>query len=313
MPDLRTLETFFWVAQLGSFRGASERLHTTQPAVSVRIAALEKELGVRLLERGPRLATLTAKGRLLLDYAERFLRLRAEMMSVVAEPGAMSGVVRLGVAETIVHTWLSRYIERVHAIFPKITLDIEVDVSPNLRNALVEHQIDLAFLLGPISDPNISNHDLCRYPLAFVASPKLDLGRGPVTLERLTAVPIITYPKTTRPYIALRELLGTAGLPTPRIYGSSSLSTIVRMTLDGIGISVIPPVVIAAELARGDLRIVKPELQLADLAFTCCLATTPDSSPLSALAKLACDVAEEDRLEREPIPLFDKRARSKAI
>ena len=118
MPDLRSLETFFWVAQLGSFRGASERLHTTQPAVSVRIAQLEEELGVRLFDRGPRIATLTAKGRLLLDYAERFLRLRAEMMEAVADPGAMSGVVRLGVAETIVHTWLSRYIERVHATFP---------------------------------------------------------------------------------------------------------------------------------------------------------------------------------------------------
>ena len=57
MPDLRTLETFFWVAQLGSFRGASEGLHTTQPAISVRIAEME-----------------------------------------VAEPSAMSRVVRLGVA-----------------------------------------------------------------------------------------------------------------------------------------------------------------------------------------------------------------------
>lgn len=294
MPDLRSLEIFFWVAQLGSFRGAAERLHTTQPAVSVRIAALEEEIGGKLIDRGARRATLTARGRLLFDYAERFLRLRAEMMQAVTDSSAMSGVVRLGVSETIVHTWLSRFVERVHAAFPRITLDIEVDVSPNLRDALVEHQIDLAFLLGPVSAPNIVNHPLCRYPLAFAASPALDLGPAPVPLERLAGVPVITYPKTTRPYLILRDLLSGSGHPGPRLFSSSSLSTIVRMTLDGIGVSVIPPVVVGAELARGDLRLVETDLVLPELAFTCSLAGRPDNPPVNRLAELACRIAAED-------------------
>lgn len=313
MPDLRSLETFYWVAQLGSFRGASERLNTTQPAVSIRIAALEEELGGRLFDRGPRVATLTAKGRLLLDYAERFLRLREDMMSVVAEPGALSGVVRLGVAETIVHTWLSRYIERVHATFPKVVLDIEVDVSPQLREALVSHEIDLAFLLGPVSDPRVFNHDLCRYPLAFVASAGLDLGPAPVPLERLVGVPIITYPKTTRPYIVLRELLSRAGQPIPRIFSNSSLSTIVRMTLDRIGVSVIPPIVIASELASGDLRIVRSEIVPPELGFTCSLVAGPDSALIQSLAALACEVALEDSATRQVGPSCDKPSPSQAI
>jgi DNA-binding transcriptional LysR family regulator len=298
MPDIRSLETFYWVAQLGSFRGASERLNTSQPAVSVRIAALEEELGGRLFDRGPRVATMTAKGRLLLDYAERFLRLRAEMLRVVAEPGSTSGVIRLGVSETIVHTWLSRFIERVHATFPKVTLDIEVDVSPALRGSLVEHQIDLAFMLGPVSEPSISNLGLCRYPLAFVASPQLSIGTGPATLESLSGVPVITYPKTTRPYLALRNILSRSDLPTPRIYSNSSLSTIVRMALDGIGISVIPPVVVEAELARGDLRLVPTDIALPELSFTACYATTPDESPAGPLARLAGAVAAEDAAQR---------------
>ncbi|MBX9593420.1 MAG: LysR family transcriptional regulator, partial [Roseomonas sp.] len=62
MADLRSLEIFFWVARLRSFRGAADRLNTTQPAVSQRIAALEAELGVRLLERGGR-ATPAGAGR----------------------------------------------------------------------------------------------------------------------------------------------------------------------------------------------------------------------------------------------------------
>ena len=291
MPDLRSLETFYWVARLGSFRGAAERLNTTQPAVSLRIANLEREFDARLLDRGSRTASLTPRGRLLLEYAERFLALRAEMMASVAEGSALSGVLRLGVSETIVHTWLSRFIERVHAAHPRITLDIDVDVSPALRNALVEHELDLAFLLGPVSEPTVNNLDLSRYPLAFLASPHLDLGPGPVPVERLLEYPVITYPKATRPYLALRQMLARPDRPPPRIFSNSSLSTIVRMTLDGIGVSVITPVAVAEELARGRLAVVPVDLLLPDLVFTASYAAGPHGASAEPLARLARDVA----------------------
>lgn len=293
MTDLRDLEVFYWVAQLGSFKRAAERLHTTQPSISQRVANLEADLGVRLLNRGARVTSLTPKGRELLNYVERMLRLLAEMTNAVAEPAALSGVIRLGVSETIVHTWLAVFIERVHKIYPGITLEIEVDVSPNLRNALVANQFDLAFLLGPVSEPRMINMDLGCYPLAFVASPQLDLGSEPVSLETLLSRPIITFPKTTRPYITLRQLLTRSNLPPPRIYSNSSLSTIVRMTIDEIGVSVIPPAVIARELARQELRLVSTCIDLPDLAFTATTAVTPDGSLAEPLARLACEIAAE--------------------
>jgi DNA-binding transcriptional LysR family regulator len=291
--DHRDLEIFYWVAQLQSFKRAAERLHTTQPAVSQRVANLETNLGVKLIDRGARTSSLTPKGRQLLEYAERMLRLMAEIEQAVADPSSMSGVVRLGVAETIVHTWLSRLIERVHAVHPKVTLEIEVDVSPNLRNALVEGEIDLAFLLGPVSDPRMNNLDLCRYPLAFVARPELDLGAEPISLRQLTSHPIITYPKTTRPYIMLRQILASAGVASPRIYSNSSLSTIVRMSLDGIGVSVIPPAVIAAELKRGELRVLKTDVALPDLIFTATMAMTPGETLVEPIARMAQQIAAE--------------------
>jgi DNA-binding transcriptional LysR family regulator len=155
MIDLRNLETFVWVAQLGGFRSAADKLNTTQPAISARIALLEDELGVKLFDREQRRATLTAKGFELLGYAERMLQLRADMLRAVSEKMAMRGIIRLGVAETIVHTWLPRLIERLNAVYPLITLEIDVDITPNLRHALVGHQLDIAFLLGPVSEPRM--------------------------------------------------------------------------------------------------------------------------------------------------------------
>lgn len=292
MPEIRSLEVFYWVAQLNSFRRAAERLNTTQPAVSQRVAALETELGLRLFDRAARSVSLTPKGRELLDYAERMLRLRADMMRAVAAPATLSGLMRLGVSETIVHTWLAKFIERVNATYPGITLDIVVDVSPNLRDALVEHELDMAFLLGPVSRPNMTNYDLCCYPLAFVVRSDIDLGPEPVPLARLTQMPIITFPKTTRPHLTLRDRLSSADLPAPRIFSNSSLSTIVRMTEDGIGISVIPPVVIPRELASGALRIVRTSVDLPDLDFHASLPLTPDGLIADPVAQLAREIAQ---------------------
>ena len=118
MVDFRSLETFLWVVTLGSFRGAAQRLNTTQPAISQRIAQLEREMGVKLLNREHRVASPTARGRQLMVYAEKLIGLRSEMMAAVGDRSAMRGVMRLGVAETVVHTWLSRLIKSVNTPIP---------------------------------------------------------------------------------------------------------------------------------------------------------------------------------------------------
>ena len=291
MPDFRSLEAFYWVAQLTSFRRAAERLNLTQSAVSQRVAALEGRLGTQLLDRGARAAVLTPKGRQVLEYAERLLRLRADLLSTIVAPNMFSGVLRLGVAETIVHTWLAQFVERAHALYPLVKLDIEVDVTPRLRQGLMEQELDLAFLLGPVNEPRIFNLELCRYPLSFVRSPSLSLPGDPVPLAALLQVPIITYPRTTSPYTQVMQMLRRPDLPVPRVFGSSSLSTIVRMTLDRIGVSVIPPIVIQREIASNDLVPIRTEIDLPELVFTATYSATPDSLMAPNLAKLAQEVA----------------------
>lgn len=294
MHDLRALESFVWIARLGSFRAAAERLHLPQPTLSTRIARLEEQLGVALFRREGRRVALTAKGQLLLDHAERLLALRADLLAAVAEPGALGGPVRLGMAETIVHTWLPTLIRRLHERYPAISLELEVDTTPHLRDALVRHELDVAFLMGPVSQPQIRNRPLCCYPLAWVASPALGLPPGPVPLARLADWPIITYPRLSRPYVQIREMLAQLRDRRPRIHGSSSLATIVRMTLDGIGVSAIPPRIVAQELAEGRLHLVQSDALLPPLDFTASYATSPDSHMAEVVTRLAVEVALED-------------------
>ncbi|WP_038362680.1 LysR family transcriptional regulator [Bosea sp. UNC402CLCol] len=298
MTDFRSLELFYWVAELNSFSRAAERANTTQPSVSQRIAALEAELGVKLFERNARSISLTHQGRKLVQYAERFLLLRTEMLAEVGSAVAMKGVVRLGVSETIAQTWLSRFMERAHAVYPNIVIDLTVDVSPAMRDLLARGDLDLAFMLGPIDDLTMASCDLCAYSLAVIASPDMVLGEEPLSIAELRNFPMITYPKATAPYPRLREALNDPSLPPPRIFGNSSLTTIVQMTLDRIGVSVIPPVVVQRELKEGRLRIVKTVLDLPDLVFTAAFPLTLSGSLARPMAELAQDIARSYEASR---------------
>ena len=156
-----------------------------------------------------------------------------------------------GRVETIVHTWLPRLMEHLHDAYPGLMVEIQVDTTTVLKAQLASRQIDLAFLLGPMEEPRVENLYLCNYPLSWVASPKLKVGRQPISLRRLAEWPVITYPSTTDPHRAAQMLL-QAGVESPRMYGSSALSVIVRMALDGIGTALIAPVILRRELAQGE-------------------------------------------------------------
>lgn len=297
MIDFKQLDGFVWVAELGSFRAAAEKLNTTQPAISQRIAALEATMAVRLFERGARGIKLTEKGQELLSHAQRMLELRNEMLSVAKTQNAVRGTLRLGSSETLVQTWLHYLIDELHQRYPALVVEIHVDTTQGLRSQLAAHQIDLAMLLGPAQDPRYSDLHLCDYDLAWVASPGLRLHGRPVTVAELGKHPIITYPAVSSPYHAVKSLLQEAGIKAPRIYGSASMSTIVQMTLRGIGPSVIAPAIIVDELAEGKLHILDVDKTPAPLSFYACWVESPDSHTVRTVARLAQRIASKMAIE----------------
>lgn len=291
--NFKSLEVFYWVVNLSSFNKAAAKLHTTQPAVSQRIAALESDLGIRALDRTSRAVKPTAKGRVLYGYAERFMALHTEMMMTVAEERAISGVIRLGVAETIVHTWLVEFLEQCRKRFPHVTIDFTVDITPTLRNELKSGELDMAFLLGSQQDAELVEAPLCSYELNFISAPFLKVGKEPLSNASIAAQPLITFPKRTYPYTYLSQELTTPDHGAPRIFTNWSLSTIVRMTEDGYGIGVVPRLAVLKELEQGRLKIRTTQMQLHDLSFAVAYARGSDEPTKAALAALAQEIAHK--------------------
>lgn len=295
--ELKEVEAFYWSATLRSFSKAAIRLDTSQPTISARIASLERHLSLHLFDRSGREAKLTPRGLEMLTWAERILSLHQQAMHAMCGGVGTEGIVRVGTSETIVHTWLPSFIQAFETQFPRLSLELTVDTTPNLRDGLAGQEIDLAFLLGPIPDPSIQSQTLPTYKLSFAAAPRLGFLGRPVTLKELADVTIITYGRRTRPTIALTDLFRSSGMAPPRMITSASLSANIRLAVDGAGVAILSPALIRDEIASGKLGLIETDIALDPLRFTISYCKALSNPVSEAVANLALEVAQKTHQE----------------
>lgn len=134
--NLKFLETFVWVARLKSFSLTAEKLFTTQAAISSRIAVLEGELGVKLFLRDSRGVSLTPQGLKVLEHAEQMLDTLHLLKQSIEAPSSKVGRIRIGVMDTVIHTWLSPLVTELMDHYPQVEIELVADTSLNLCDQL---------------------------------------------------------------------------------------------------------------------------------------------------------------------------------
>ncbi|AOG06133.1 LysR family transcriptional regulator [Bosea sp. RAC05] len=298
MIDLRNLETFVWVARLGGFRRAAAKLNMTQPAISARISLLEQDLRLQLFETRPRRGVLTPSGQELLRYAERILTLKDDMLRAVGGNTSYKVALKIGVPESIVHTWLAILVDTLSRNYPTLTLDVEVDSTTNLRESLSAGRLDIAITNGPFNDPKIRSELLCAFPMAWMASTSLPIARNGADLASLTAYPVITFRRGSAPYATVREFLDRNGFATARMFASSAIAGIVRMGLDGIGTCVLPEGVITSELQDGRMTVLDVGIELPPLDFYVNVSRDTDVWLARQVVEMSIQVARDYLDER---------------
>jgi len=262
----KLIETFLWAAQLGSFRAAAEQLHSTQPAVSMRIRQLEDELGVQLFERGARASRLTAKGRDLVHYAEALLDMMNEVQVRVADPRALGGELRLGVAELVASTWLPQFVAALGQRFPELTLRIEVELTNALLRRLRTRDLDLAFLIGPLAEPHLKSVSLGEVEIGWLASPRLKLPAGPLHPRDLERVPIISLSEDSALHVLAIQWFRENRALYRRANLCNSMHAVSILLQAGLGISLLPirpyqPLIDSGELLYLDTTLPLPPVE----------------------------------------------------
>lgn len=287
--NIQQFETFLAVVRCGGIGKAAEQLNLTQPAVTSRIQGLETSVAAKLFERKPNGLKLTKRGEILLTYAEKYMQLSELIERDVVDPLGSERRLRLGVSETIAQSWLPVFIKHLNEEFPKLSVEINVDISTALRNSLLEREIDLAILLGPISEFSVDNIELPEFGLSWYASKDL-----PLSEARKLKRPIASYAVNTRPYRELKSKLFERVGPQAVIYPSSSLSACFRLVEAGLCVAALPKVLAEEYVKRGSIHEFDPGWVPNALNFTASFLGEPKSHLVETAAKIVLEVAEKN-------------------
>ena len=251
------LETLVWIARLGSFRAAAERLNLTQPTVSMRIRELEEQVGGPLFDRNSYRARLTPRARDVLGYAGQILSLADQMTRQANARPQLNGPVRLGVADTFALTYLPDLLLKIEKEHPDAQIELVVDFSANLDAALDRGEIDVAVLTAPTAGPLIHVEKLIDLPLKWFAAPQLGVPDRVLTPSDLRAYPIITNPRPSHLLRTIREWFAEDRTEPKRLHTCTSLTIMIRLACAGVGISLLPAVLLENEIKTGQVRVLR--------------------------------------------------------
>jgi len=257
--NLKFLETFVWVARLKNFSLTAEKLCTTQAAVSSRIAVLEDELGVKLFRRDSRGVSLTPEGLKVLEHAEQMLDTLQVLKQSIEAPSSKVGRLRIGVMDTVIHTWLSPLVAQLMDQYPQVEIELVADTSLNLCEQLQKGFLDLVLQTDLLRQESIRSLELASYPVCWVAASNSIYNRHYGSLVELARERIVTYSKNSLPHQQILSLMQANGVLAPRLNCVNSVSAITRLLRDGFGIGALPPVLVREELARGELTLLDIE------------------------------------------------------
>jgi DNA-binding transcriptional LysR family regulator len=286
--NLKHIEAFVQVARTGSVSAAAARLNTTQPAISMRLRDLERDLDTKLLDRSRRSVRLTPAGRTFLERAERIHALAEEALAEFGSEHTMVGRIRLGVTETIALTWLPELVGRINGRFPEVAVELDVDLTEGVFNRLYHGDLELAMLPGPVGGPNLETRSLGKIRYDWMASPSLKVPNRMLTPVDLAAWPIITLSHESNLHDVIEGWFREHGAKPRRIDVCNSLGVVASLTMAGLGIAMLPPSVFAGERR---LKALATEPKIADLDFVAAYPRNTDSPLIRAIAEMAVEVS----------------------
>jgi len=267
--DLRQLEIFVKVAELGSFSRAAEALFLTQPTVSEHIRTLEDELGVRLLDRLGRGAAVTKGGALLLSHAQRMLALAREARQAMESfQGRMSGELLVGASTIPGEYILPALIGRFKEKFPDIAITLLIGDSQAVTEWVAEGRAEIGVVGARSTHRGIEFRELMPDDIVLIVSSTHPWhGRKQVTLEELRGEPLLLRERGSGTRGALETALREAGadIAAFRVVGEMGSTQAIKQAVKaGVGVSLVSRRAVEEESRAGSVWY----LRVTDLKVT---------------------------------------------
>jgi DNA-binding transcriptional LysR family regulator len=258
--DFEQLKAFVEVARNASFSRAAEKLFRTQPAISAQIRALEEDVGARLFDRAGGRVTLTAGGKLFLEYAEEALQARRNIIRAVAE------VARTPRGELVVSANEATYLYILPQVFaqfkrkyPRVSVSIARNKRSRTLEAVLAQEVDFGVTTQPINDPRLTIVPVHQDEMVVITPVGHPLAaKRTMQFAQIAAFPLI-LPKQGRTRDAIDQLFARRSLKPEISMELESSELIKRFTAAGVGVGILARSNTMAESAAGLLGVVELE------------------------------------------------------
>ena len=277
--NINQLALFLAVAEEGSVTRGAERASVSQPAVSRAVADLERALGVRLLDRGPKGVVPTEAGRTLAGYAARIFGLEREAEEALADlRGLRAGRLALGASTTIGDYLLPPVLARLIAAHPGLEVTMEVANTDAIQEGVASGRYDAGFTEGE-ADP-------ARFEVVAFAEDELIAVGPPGGSGALDGRPFVMREAGSGSRTVVERGLREAGVEPRVVAALGSTAAIKRAVAEGMGLAMVSALALETELASGALVRVAPELGIVRPLHRVRLAWRRESPALRALMRL---------------------------
>jgi len=243
--ELRHLLALQAIAEHGSFGRAAQALGYTQSAISQQVAALERAVGEKLIERpgGPRPVSLTEAGQLLLRHAEAIVaRMKAAQADLAAFAEGAAGPLHIGTYQSVSARVLPAIVRRFKEEFPKVEIELsESAIDDELEQRLERGEVDLSFVMLPMKEAPLEAAQLLVDPYVLVVPTGSALaGRAkPPSLREIAKEPLIGY-RQCRSMEGVETAIRRAGAEPRIVFRSDDNGTVQGLVAAGVGVALVP-------------------------------------------------------------------------
>jgi len=253
--ELRQLKMFCTAAKTLSFTKTAAELDYAQSNITAQIRLLENELTVQLFERLGRTLQLTHDGQKFLKYAQKILQLSDEAKEQLIQSPTIQGKISIGAAESLCIYRLPSLLQEYRRLYPQVEIHLEVTSCQEFPASLRTNDIDVAFTLTqPIALPDMTTHILLDEPMVFVANPTYKLTKKKsLRPADLNGECLILTEKTCGYRPLITKMLEDFNIQTGPLLEFSSLGAIKKCVLIGLGISIMPLIVVKEHIETDKL------------------------------------------------------------
>ena len=279
--ELTELRIFKAVAEHGGITRAAAALNRVQSNVTTRVKQLEERLGARLFHRQGRRLVLSSEGRLLLDYAERLLRLSAEAQAAL-KGHAPQGVLKIGALESTAATRLPAVLARYHRDYPAVRLELATATTGALVDKVRREELEAAFVAEPFAAGGLQTRHVFTEELVLVTArdhPRV------VAPGDLASRAVLAFPTGCSYRRRLELWLGRSHLAPERVMEYGSYHAIVACAAAGAGIAVVPKSVLRATGMEAQVALHPLPPKIAQAKTMLVWRRGHQSVPLEALRK----------------------------